>query len=98
MASKLISPAVLAESWGVHRKTIIRWLEAGELRGYRLGPHTRRVAEDDAAAFLAKQAITGAAEGFGTSKSRSLPADQDVEAGCPAAGGPDHPSTEKAGV
>jgi excisionase family DNA binding protein len=90
MASKLISPAVLAESWGVHRKTIIRWLEAGELRGYRLGPHTRRVAEDDAAAFLAKQAITGVAEGFGSpSGSASAEASPDMT---------EHPSIEKATV
>jgi excisionase family DNA binding protein len=65
MATKFLSPAQLADEWGVNVRTVTRWIKAGELRGYKLGPHTRRVAETDAADFLAKRA-TDAAEGIGT--------------------------------
>lgn len=49
MSSKWIPTKEAAALWGVHPKTIRRWVNKGKISGCKLGPRTMRVeiAEDD---------------------------------------------------
>lgn len=46
-----VAPTQLAQYWGVHPRTIIRWLRRGQLRGLRLPGGLWRIRRQDALAF-----------------------------------------------
>jgi excisionase family DNA binding protein len=49
---RLTSIAVAADEYGVCTKTIRRWIAAGRITGYRVGPRLIRVDLDEVAAIL----------------------------------------------
>lgn len=49
---QLFSVDEIAERFGVSTKTVLRWIQCGELRAHRLG-RQYRIAEEDAIAFMA---------------------------------------------
>lgn len=49
--SPMLSPQGVADRFGVDRRSVYRWLEAGQLRGLRVGG-LWRIAESDLAAFV----------------------------------------------
>lgn len=50
--SNFLSPAEFAEQLGVCRKTVGRWIVAGDLHAHRFGRQIR-ISEDDAISFAA---------------------------------------------
>jgi len=49
---KYLSIDEVAEHVGVHRDTVIRWIEAGTLQAYKLGPRLYRIDICDLDAFI----------------------------------------------
>jgi excisionase family DNA binding protein len=50
--SRFLSLAEFADLVGVSRKTVTRWIKAGDLRAHRLGRQIR-ISEEDAVTFTA---------------------------------------------
>ena len=51
MSTTLVSPEAIARHLRVTRRTVYRWIEAGELRAYKAGKHWR-ISEQDLEDFL----------------------------------------------
>lgn len=55
-AAKFVSPATLAEEWGVSRMWVLRAIHRGDLPAWRDG-RTFRVTRTDADGFIAKRLV-----------------------------------------
>jgi excisionase family DNA binding protein len=51
---KFLSILQVAEMFGVKKKTIFEWIQAGTLTVYKMGPKTFRIKECDVNAFIEK--------------------------------------------
>lgn len=50
----MLTTSEVADRMGVSPRTVRRWIESGDLKGYQLGPRTLRVQERDMKAFAVK--------------------------------------------
>lgn len=65
----------------VTRKTVVGWLDSGELPHYRLGPRTIRIARADLEQFVADRRRTSLADGR-----RAAAEELDIRSRCSAPG------------
>jgi len=57
-----LTTGVIAKAAGVAPRTVCRWIDSGELPGYKIPlSNDRRIEVANARAFLAKHGMTGAA-------------------------------------
>ena len=54
---KMLKPDEIAERMGVSKRTVLRWIEYGELSAYRVGSVTR-IQHDDFQTFLRRHQTT----------------------------------------
>ena len=50
----LLTPAEVAELLRVSKRTVLRWVETGELRAFRFGPRLLRIPRSEVERFLRK--------------------------------------------
>ena len=79
MSSRVLTTGDIGKYCGVHFRTVIRWIERGELKGYKLpGRGDHRVQVDDFVAFLRKNRMPIPPEFQQVANDRVLVTDDDA--------------------